>query len=146
MASEVVLDACRRAFTGFEKNDRAPLLALFGDEVIFEFPETVPYGGRYVGLNAYKSLWAQIYATYYNAFDYDLQALIDGGDCVVVQVTARAVAKTGQTLDYEQCLVLTLREDRIVHGKVYADTARLCAFLISCGLLGSRSDNDPNAP
>lgn len=143
MASKLVLDACRRAFTGFEKNDRAPFLALLDEEVIFEFPETVPYGGRYVGLDAYKAIWAHIYAVYYQAFDYDLQALIDGADCVVIQVIARAVAKTGQTLDYEQCLVLTLQDDRIVYGKVYADTARLRAFLGACGVLEDPADVFP---
>lgn len=135
MVSKVVLEACRRAFSGFEQNERAPLLAMFDEGVVFEFPETVPYGGRYVGLDAYKALWAQIYATYYHAFDYDLQALIDGGDRVVAQVTARAVLKTGQILDYEQCLILTLRDERVVYGKVYADTARLCGFLNAHGLL-----------
>ncbi|MBR0684304.1 nuclear transport factor 2 family protein [Bradyrhizobium manausense] len=135
MAQEAIMNAFRRAFTGYENNDRAQLLALMDDAVVFEFPDTVPYGGRYEGLDAYKALWARLYATYYKAFDYDLKRLIDGGDHVVAEVIARAVAKTGQQLDYEQCLVFALRDGRIVHGKVHADTERLCAFLARCELL-----------
>lgn len=135
MATTIVLDAVRAAFTGFEANDRGRLRALLADDVIFEFPETVPYGGRYVGLAAYEALWAHLYETYYQSFDYDLTALIDGGDHVVVQVTAQAVALSGQKLRYDQCLIFKLDGDRVIHGRVYADTARLRAFLATCGLL-----------
>jgi ketosteroid isomerase-like protein len=129
MASHIILEACLRAYTGFEKNERAPLVALFDPEIVFEFPETVPYGGRYEGIDAYQALWRHLYANYYQSFDYDLHVVIDGGDHVVVPVTARAVSLDGRTMDYEQCLVFKLAGDRIVAGRVYADTAKVLAFL-----------------
>lgn len=135
MAEKIVLDAMRAAFTGFGANNRGPLRALLANDVVFEFPETVPYGGHYVGLSAYEALWVHLYETYYQSFDYDLVALIDGGDHVVVQATARAVALGGEVLHYDQCLVFRVDGSRVVHGRVYADTARLRGFLTTCGLL-----------
>lgn len=135
MAAKIVLDAMRAAFTGFDQNDRGPMAALLADDVVFEFPETVPYGGRYEGLAAYQALWAHLYASYYRSFDYDLTDLIDGGDRIVAQVTARAISLGGQELLYEQCLVFRVDSARIVGAKVYADTARLGEFLARCGLL-----------
>lgn len=51
-------------------------------------------------------------------------ALLVGGEYVVVTVLARAIAKTGRTMENEQCFLFKVRDDRVVHGRVYADTAK----------------------
>jgi len=51
-------------------------------------------------------------------------ASLVGGEYVVATVLARAIAKTGRTMENEQCFLFKIRDDRIVHGRVYADTAK----------------------
>jgi len=60
-----IIEACRRAFSGFEKNDKTALLSLLADSVVFEFPTSLPYGGRYVGTDEFKAFWADLYENYY---------------------------------------------------------------------------------
>ncbi len=49
MDNPAIIAACRLAFTGFEKNDRSELVRLLSEDVVFDFSDSLPYGGRYEG-------------------------------------------------------------------------------------------------
>ena len=49
MSNPDLIEACRKAFSGFEKNDKADLIEHLSDDVVFEFSGSLPCGGTYVG-------------------------------------------------------------------------------------------------
>lgn len=121
--SEIV-EACRLAFTGFENNQLGPLLAMVAEDLVFEFPKSLPYGGTYRGQAEFKAFWADLYENYYEYFYYDAHAILDVGDHVVVPVIARAKAKNGKTMENEHCFLFRIKNGKIAYGRIYADTAK----------------------
>ena len=119
-----IIQACRLAFTGFEKNDKSMLLSLLAEDVVFEFPTSLTYGGRYVGLKQFKDFWADLYENYYEYFNYDATDVLDAGTHVVVPVVARAQGKNGRFMENQHCFLFKVRDGKITHGRIYADTAK----------------------
>jgi ketosteroid isomerase-like protein len=119
-----LVDACRKAYTGFEKNDRAQLLKFLADDVVFEFPKSLPYGGKYRGLAEFKAFWADLYENYYEYFHYNAHDVLDCGTHIVVPVAAHAKTKTGKTMENEHCFLFKVEDGKIVYGRIYADTAK----------------------
>lgn len=119
-----IVEACRLAYTGFDKNKREQLLGFLASDVVFEFPKTLPYGGTYKGLAEFKAFWADLYENYYEYFNYDAHDVLDCGTHIVVPVVARAKAKNGKTMENEHCFLFRVEGGKIVHGRIYADTAK----------------------
>jgi hypothetical protein len=124
MSNAEIVEACRLAYTGFEKNQREPLLKLLHKDVVFEFPESLPYGGTYRGIEEFKAFWKLLYSQYYDYFDYNAHDVIDAGDYVIVPVSARALCKTGKMMENEHLFLFKVKEGKIVYGRIYADTAK----------------------
>jgi len=122
--NEQIVEACRLAYTGFEKNQRDKLLTLMSPDIVLDFPTSLPYGGTFRGMDEFRSYWTNLYANYFETFNYDAHAVLDAGTHVIVPVTARAKAKNGRTMEIENCLLLKVENGRVVHVRIYADTAR----------------------
>jgi ketosteroid isomerase-like protein len=124
MSNQAIIEACRLAYTGYEKNNREPLAKLLDENVVFEFPQSLPYGGTYNGLKEFKAWWQILYSKYYEYFHYDAHDVIDGGDYVIVPVTARALSKSGKAMENEHLFLFKVKDGKIVYGRIYADTAK----------------------
>ncbi|MDN4056020.1 nuclear transport factor 2 family protein [Massilia sp. YIM B02763] len=124
MSNAPIVEACRLAYSGFERNRRDALASFLHRDVVFEFPESLPYGGRYEGIEEFRAWWTVLYAEYYDYFHYDAHAVIDGGDHVAVPVTARAQARNGAQMENEHLFLFRIEDGMIVHGRIYADTAK----------------------
>ena len=122
--NQAIVDACWRAYSGFEKNDSSDLVALMSPEVIFDFPTSLPYGGRFHGPEGFLAFYRDIYDHYYETFNYDSHTVLDAGSHGVVPVRARAKAKTGRTMENEHCLLFSVNEGLITEARLYADTAK----------------------
>jgi ketosteroid isomerase-like protein len=115
--------ACRKAFTGFERNDKTDLIALLADDVVFEFSDSLPYGGTYHGKAEFLAFWKHVYQKW-ESFNYDARAVLEADDYIIVPVIARAKALNGYSMENEHLFLFQIRDGRIVHGRLYADTAR----------------------
>lgn len=124
MSNSAIVEACRLAYTGFEKNDRGPLGKLLDDNVVFQFPESLPYGGTYVGKEEFQKWWTVLYSRYYDYFNYDADDVIDAGQYVIVPVTARAQAKSGAKMENQHLFLFKVKDGKIISGRIYADTAK----------------------
>lgn len=122
--NEAILAACRLAYTGFERNDKSQLISLLSDDVVFEFPKSLPYGGTYKGIAEFKAFWADLYENYYEYFNYDALNVLDAGTHVIVPVMARALAKNGRMMENQHCFLFEVKDGKIVYGRIYADTAK----------------------
>jgi uncharacterized protein len=124
MSNTAIVEACRLAYTGFEKNQREPLAKFLHKDVVFEFPQSLPYGGTYNGIEEFQSWWKVLYSKYYDYFHYDAHDVIDAGNYVIVPVTARAQAKNGAKMENEHLFLFKVKDGKIVYGRIYADTAK----------------------
>ncbi|MGW2501963.1 nuclear transport factor 2 family protein [Streptomyces sp. NPDC001588] len=122
--NQPIVDACRRAYSGFEENDSSDLVALMSPEVVFHFPTSLPYGGTFHGPEGFLAFYQDIYDHYYDTFNYDAHTVLDAGSHVIVPVRARARAKSGRTMENEHCLLFTVKDGLITEARLYADTAK----------------------
>jgi ketosteroid isomerase-like protein len=123
-SNQAIVDACHRAYTGFEKNDSSDLVALMSPDVVFHFPTSLPYGGTFHGRDGFVAFYKDLFDHYYEHFDYDLHAVLDAGSHVVVPVRARAKAKNGRTMENEHLLLFAVTDGLVTEARLYADTAK----------------------
>lgn len=118
-----IVEACKKAFTGFEKNDKAELISVLANDVVFEFSDSLPYGGTYNGKAEFQSFWKHVYREY-EYFHYDARAILEAEDYIIVPVIARAKTKRGFSMENEHLFLFRVKDGKIVYGRIYADTAR----------------------
>jgi ketosteroid isomerase-like protein len=123
MKNKDVLKALEAAFTGYERNNNAALLELLSNEFTFEMSDSLPYGGTYVGRTEFLGFWKAV-AKEWTYFRYDAREIIDAGDTVVVPVKTDALSIRGIRMQNEHVFLFKIRDGRLVHARLYADTAR----------------------
>jgi len=123
MTEAELKSACTKAFTGFDRNDRADLARAMSDDVVFEFSDSLPYGGTYHGKQEFQAFWTHL-SKEYEYFNYDARAVLISGEYIVVPVVARAKTKAGFSMENEHCFLFRIQDGQIVYGRIYADTAR----------------------
>lgn len=123
-ANGPILEACRLAYSGHSANNRESLLSFISPDIILEFPDSLPYGGRFCGIEAFRAYWANLYENYFDSFTYDAHAVLDAGTHIIVPVHAKARAKNGRESEMENCILFEVSGGMIVKARIYADTAR----------------------
>jgi ketosteroid isomerase-like protein len=123
MSHQEILNDCKKAFTGFADNDKSDLINVLADDVVFEFSDSLPYGGTYHGKKEFLAFWTHVYSEY-EYFNYDAHAVLSAEDYIIVPVEARAKTKTGFSMINEHCFLFRVKNGRITYGRIYADTAR----------------------
>jgi hypothetical protein len=123
MKKQSLIEACRKAFRGFDRNDRSDLIAALADDVVFEFSDSLPYGGTYEGKEEFQAFWTHVYSEY-EYFNYNARAVLEADDYIIVPVIARAKTKLGFAMENEHLFLFRVKKGKIVYGRIYADTAR----------------------
>jgi hypothetical protein len=67
--------------------------------------------------------WAHVYSEY-EYFNYDARAVLEADEYIIVPVIARAKTKRGISMENEHLFLFRVEADKIVWGRIYADTAR----------------------
>ncbi|GGV57493.1 nuclear transport factor 2 family protein [Streptomyces massasporeus] len=123
MQNEKILAALETAFTGYETNDRGPLVALLADDFQFEMSDSLPYGGVYTGAAEFTAFWKEV-GKEWQYFRYEAHEIIDAGDTIVVPVRTDALSIRGIRMCNEHLFLFKVRDGKVVFGRLYADTAR----------------------
>lgn len=123
MTDASLIDACRKAFTGFDRNDKTDLVGHLADDFVFEFSDSLPYGGTYVGKREFAAFWAHL-SREYEYLNYDAHDVLAVADYVIVPVVMRAKTKAGFSMENEHLFLFRVKDGKFSHGRIYADTAR----------------------
>jgi ketosteroid isomerase-like protein len=83
-----------------------------------------PYGGTFYGKEEFLAFWQQLVAKEWEYFRYDCEAVLQDGDYVIVPVVTRALSRKGILMENEHLLLFKTRDEKIVYGRLYIDTAR----------------------
>jgi uncharacterized protein len=121
MKHKNLIDACRKAFTGFERNDKSDLIAVLANNVVFEFSDSLPYGGTYEGKQEFRAFWAHLDKEY-EYFNYDARAVLEADDYIIVPVIARAKTKRGFSMENEHLFLFRVKDGEIVYGRTVGGT------------------------
>ena len=123
MSNEQIVAALRAAFTGYQANDRGPLVALLSDDFHFEMSDSLPYGGVYTGPGEFAAYWKEV-GREWEHFWYDTDGVIDAGDTLVVPVRTDALSVRGIEMRNEHLFLFRVLDGQVVFCRLYADTAR----------------------
>jgi ketosteroid isomerase-like protein len=116
MDNSEIIAACRLAFTGFEKNDRTELVRLLGEDVVFDFSDSLPYGGRYVGKAEFLAFWKHV-ADKWQYFYYDAHDVLQDRDYVLVPVATKALSPENILMENEHMFLFKVRDGRIIYAR-----------------------------
>ncbi|BCW73515.1 nuclear transport factor 2 family protein [Arthrobacter sp. NicSoilB8] len=123
MSSTAIVEAMELAFTGYETNDREPLIKLLSPDFAFEMSDSLPYGGLYIGPEEFAAYWKEV-GKEWEYFRYDAHEIIHSGNTIVVPVKTNALSKQGIRMRNEHLFLFKVANGQVVQGRLYADTAR----------------------
>jgi ketosteroid isomerase-like protein len=128
------VQAVRCYYDSLAPGRRAELMELLDPDLTLEIPKGFPGGGgTFVGLRAYLEDFLYIF---YGTFDLEVRAdeFLEAGENVVAigRMEGRAVS-TGVAVDVPFAHVWTVREGRLVRGRMFTDTGLLCSAAARAG-------------
>lgn len=123
MANKEIIEALKAAFTGYEANDRGPMMQLLAPDFAFEMSDSLPYGGLFIGPDDFRAYWEGT-ARVWHYFRYDAREILDCGDTVVVPVKTDSVSLQGIRMQNEHLFLFKVADGLLTSCRLYADTAR----------------------
>jgi ketosteroid isomerase-like protein/phenylpyruvate tautomerase PptA (4-oxalocrotonate tautomerase family) len=108
----------------FREGDRGPLVSMLGDDFVLKVPTSLPYGGEFVGAEAFDEFVARIQdgSDIWEEFVTSIDGVIEAGDHLVAPLTNRAKA-AGKVHVIENLWLFTVADGNLVSAQIYADTA-----------------------
>ena len=112
----------------FAHRDSSRILPMLSEDFVMSLPESLPYGGDYTGRTAFEDFFATTPggADVWESFSSRVEQVIHADGYLAVQLTNTAVPKaTGVAVVLYNLWLFTVANGRIVHTRLYADTARV---------------------
>lgn len=122
-SDERLVEAARRAFTGYEANDYSLLVDQMDPAFEFEMSDSLPYGGVFVGPAEFLA-WRDRVLSKWDYFNYDAHEIISTPTSLVVPVKTEARSRTGIEMKNEHLFLFGVRDGVLTSCRLYADTAR----------------------
>ena len=110
----------------FKDNDRRQIVAMLPDDFVLKIPESLPYGGEFVGPKAFDDFFARVVEgdDYYKSFVTGIDRVIEADDHLVapITITARGT-KPNTSMRIENLWLFEIKDGNFVRAQNYADTA-----------------------
>ena len=120
----------RSLYEAFGKGDVPTVLAGFDENIEWNEPEGMPYGGQYHGPEAVAENVFGPVTSDFDDFDVTPEEILADGDRVVVLLTLTGTAKeSGNKLSMPAAHVWTVRDGKATDFRQLADSATLNAAL-----------------
>lgn len=118
----------RRLYDAMAARDVEALMAMFGEDVVVEQTEELPWGGHFTGHDGLGTFFLTLIGTITS--QVTISTIFAAGD-VVVQVgrTAGTVNATGRPFDVDEVHLLTVRDGKVVRFEAHIDTPAMLAAL-----------------
>lgn len=93
------VELIHRGFAGWGKDEPARLHGLLAPDCELIVPDSIPYGGVFRRTESVIGWFTRELWRWFDEFTSTPEAVIDGGDLIVVPVHVKARAKNGRTMD-----------------------------------------------
>ncbi|MFB8353338.1 tautomerase family protein [Streptomyces niveus] len=110
----------------FAHHDREMILPMLRDDFVLDVPTSLPYGGEFVGPEAFGSFFAGVPggSEVWESFESRVDQVLGGDDHFTVQLTNTAVPKaTGKMRVFHNLWLFEIAAGRLTSARLYADTA-----------------------
>lgn len=116
----------KKVYEFVERGDREGWMSLVADDCAFHEPDSLPYGGSYIGIKAMRRGLKNMRAAWED-LEYEILNFLAGGDCVVVHLNVGAKGrKTGKTFWLPFMELWRIRDGKVVELRPFPfDTARM---------------------
>jgi ketosteroid isomerase-like protein len=115
-------DAARDAYQAFSSGDLETLKEGFAEDAEWQTSDELPLGGVTRGRDAIMENFGQI-GNYWSNFSVEPTEFIEADDKVIVRGTQRGTGKGGE-FEAPFVHILEYRDDKVVRGEFYADSAK----------------------
>ena len=109
------------AYDAFAKQDIPAVMATFQDDIEWELPDSIPFGGKFTGHDGVGDFFGQL-GQYWQELAVEPQEFIDGGERIVALVRVSGTA-SGGSVDSPSVHVWTMRDGKAAAFREYPDTA-----------------------
>jgi ketosteroid isomerase-like protein len=124
--SKTATDVLNEFYAAYAEHDYDGMMALLGDDIVWNVSETLPYGGRVAGsadvLEYFKAL-----PRYVDQGSMESLQMLDSGDHVVVTGLWSSRASTGVPFQSKFANIYEMRDGKIVSVETFSDTAKILA-------------------
>jgi ketosteroid isomerase-like protein len=120
--SQQDVDTVRSAYEAFGRQDIPGVLDTLGDDIQWDVPDSLPFGGVFHGREEVTSFFGSI-GDYYDELRVEPDEFLEAGDRVVALGNHHGKVKDGGTFDVRFAMVWTMRDGKAASFKEYTDTA-----------------------
>lgn len=127
LVSSADVQTLRDAYAAFARQDIPGVMAAFHEDIEWESPDSIPFGGVYHGHAGVGDFFSQL-PEHWEELRVEPEEFVDGGDTVVVVVGLRGKG-AGGSLDSKSLHLWRMRGGKAVAFREYPDTARVLQAL-----------------
>jgi ketosteroid isomerase-like protein len=120
--SQQDVDTVRSAYEAFGRQDIPAVLDTFGDDIQWDVPESLPFGGVFHGKEEVARFFGSL-GDYYDELRVEPDEYLEAGEQVVVLGNHHGKVKDGDSFDARFAMVWTMRDGKAASFKEYTDTA-----------------------
>ena len=120
--SQQDVDTVRSAYEAFGRQDIPGVLDTFGDDIQWDVPESLPFGGVFNGKDEVARFFGSL-GDYYDELRVEPDEYLEAGEQVVVLGNHHGKVKDGDSFDARFAMVWTMRDGKAAAFKEYTDTA-----------------------
>jgi ketosteroid isomerase-like protein len=117
----------REAYEAFARQDVPTVMAAFDEDIEWDMPDSVPFGGTYHGHDGVGSFFSQL-AEHWEELRVEPEEVIDAGDTIVVLIRLSGRG-AGGSIDSKSLHLWRMRDGRATAFREYPDTARVLQAL-----------------
>src|SRR5512141_2398777 len=107
----------RRAYEAFNTGDVETLTKLFDEDAVWHLPGRSSMAKDYQGRDATLAYFGQLGQKTGGTFQAELEQLFAGDDGRVIGLQRSTAQRDGERLDVEDCIVLELKDGKVVDGR-----------------------------
>lgn len=112
----------RSAYEAFARQDVPAVMAAFDEDIEWEAPDSLPFGGTYRGHDGVGSFFGQL-PQYWQNLAVEPEEFIDGGDTIVVVAHVHGTGGAG-AYDQRHVHLWRMRNGKAFRFTEWSDTAR----------------------
>lgn len=126
MSSDHV-ETLRDAYDAFARQDVPTVMAAFHEDIEWETPDSIPFGGSYHGHEGVGSFFGQL-GEYWEELRVEPEEFIDAGETIVVLIRLSGKG-AGGSIDSRSLHLWRMRDGKAAGFREYPDTARVLQAL-----------------
>jgi uncharacterized protein len=117
----------RDAYDAFARQDVGSVMAAFHEDIEWDTPDSIPFGGSYHGHDGVGSFFSQL-PEHWQELRVEPEEFIDAGETIVVLIRLSGKGAAG-SIDSKSLHLWRMRDGKAATFREYPDTARVLQAL-----------------